>query len=106
MGVFRKVELLKDYTRTETFQDESEGRKIVISIYYPDTEGVLNKNASAMKYMELFGPCEQQVRASTRYWHEHGNHKYIIYLNQRSDLSKQIQTLLSSHHLLTCIRFR
>ncbi|OMD94472.1 hypothetical protein BSK67_13375 [Paenibacillus odorifer] len=62
MGVFRKVELLKDYTRTETFQEESEGRKIVISIYYPDTEGVLNKNASAMKYMELFGPCEQQAR--------------------------------------------
>ncbi|WP_340008051.1 hypothetical protein MHH52_09065 [Paenibacillus sp. FSL K6-0276] len=63
MGVFRTVELLKDHTRKGTFQEESEARKIVISIYYPDTDGLLNKNESEIIYMDLFRPCEQQARA-------------------------------------------
>lgn len=62
MGVFRKVEVLTDYTRKGTFQEESEPRKIVISIYYPDTDGLLYNNESKMKYMDLFRPCEQQAR--------------------------------------------
>lgn len=63
MGVFRKVELLTDYTRKGMFQEEREGRKIVISIYYPDTDDMLNKKESEIKYMDLFRPCEQQARA-------------------------------------------
>jgi predicted dienelactone hydrolase len=63
MGVFRKVELLTDYTRKGTFPEEPEGRKIVISIYYPDTDDVLNKKKSEIKYMDLFRPCEQEARA-------------------------------------------
>ncbi|MNO50159.1 isoform II [compost metagenome] len=63
MKVFRKVELLTDYTRKTKFQEEPEGRKIVISIYYPDTDGVPNQNKSEMKYMDLFCPCEQLARA-------------------------------------------
>jgi predicted dienelactone hydrolase len=62
MGVFRKVEILTDYTRNGTFQEESEFRKIVISIYYPDPDGLLENNESEMKYMDLFRPCEQQAR--------------------------------------------
>ncbi|MDH6370460.1 putative dienelactone hydrolase [Paenibacillus sp. PastF-3] len=62
MGVFRKVEILTDYTRKGTFQEESEFRKIVISIYYPDPDGLLENNESEMKYMDLFRPCEQQAR--------------------------------------------
>jgi hypothetical protein len=63
MRVFRKVELLTDYTRKGTFQEESESRKIVISIYYPDTDGLLDNNKSEMKYMDLYCPCELQARA-------------------------------------------
>lgn len=62
MGAFRKVEVLTDYTRKGTFQEESEPRKIVISLYYPDTDGLLENNESEMKYMDLFRPCEQQAR--------------------------------------------
>ncbi|HBS45004.1 MAG TPA: hypothetical protein DEA91_12065 [Paenibacillus sp.] len=63
MGVFRRVEILTDYTRKGTFLEESEPRKIVISIYYPDTDDMLDNNESEIKYMELFRPCEQQARA-------------------------------------------
>lgn len=63
MGVFRKVEVLTDYTRKGTFQEESEARKIVISIYYPDTDGLLDNGESEIKYMDLFHPCELQARA-------------------------------------------
>lgn len=63
MGVFRKVELLTDYTRKGTFQEESEARKIVISVYYPDAVDLLYTNESEIKYMDLFRPCEQQARA-------------------------------------------
>lgn len=63
MGVFRKVEVLTDYTRKGTFQEESEARKIVISIYYPDTDGLLDNDESDIKYMDLFRPCELQARA-------------------------------------------
>jgi dienelactone hydrolase len=63
MGVFRKVELLMDYTRKGMFQEEPEGREIVISIYYPDTDDMLNKKETEIKYMDLFRPCEQQASA-------------------------------------------
>jgi predicted dienelactone hydrolase len=62
MVAFRKVELLKDDTRKATFPEASEERQIVISIYYPDTDGLINNTESEVKYMGLFQPCEQQAR--------------------------------------------
>lgn len=58
MGIGRIVRLLEDKKRKETLVEGNDNRKVIISFYYPISEGVEN-NRQAF-YMDLYSPKEDE----------------------------------------------
>lgn len=58
MGIGRIVRVLEDKKRKETLVEGNDNRKVIISFYYPISEGVEN-NRQAF-YMDLYSPKEDE----------------------------------------------
>ena len=61
MQIYRKVKVLKDQGRLESFSGEESKRKLVISIYFQGAPNQIDERKTEMKYTEIFQPCEQRV---------------------------------------------